>query len=341
MTSNTASINLFSPLLMRMLTLTFVIVASLATAFAIAQECTPLNISPYSGPLFDAMAQTDQGLDGTAAITTAKSVGVMRMALFARVHHHKKKDQDGRALVNRMAAMQPEFITLGAPKLFDVNDGVLSDAYVREVLDGIATKHYVFVGEILFTHGDKEGGESNLIGERYIDPTQPEMERLVQGLNGLKVPVMTHWEVYDWDRDLPRFNKLYASHSKQIFIWPHLGFGTPDQVETVLSAHPNVWATLSKKERSREGLVNTDQAEQIGGSVTDQCGNLLPEWRKVMVEFSDRLMFATDAHKSHRWENYAQIVERWRMILAQLPPKVASAIAYDNAARLYGQSGAH
>jgi hypothetical protein len=301
-----------------------------------ARDCTPPNVSPYPGPLFDAMAQTGQFLDGDAAITVAKSVGVTRMALFARVH----KREDGRSLVNRMAATHPEFIILGSPKLFDMR-GDLSSFYVHDVLDGVAAKRYAFVGEILYTHGDKAGGEITTSGERYIDPTQPGTESLVQGLKGLHIPIMTHWEVYNWDRDLPRFDKLYASNPEQIFVWPHLGFSTPQQAETVLAAHLNVWATLSKKEHSNENLEDEDKAENIGGSIIDQCGNLLPEWREVMARYSDRLMFATDAHKENRWSNYAHIVLRWRMILSQLPPNVASAIAYDNAARLYDHSGAH
>ena len=318
----------------KMLALAFVVPTFWATTLAMAQDCMPPSISPYSGPLFDAMAQTGQYLDGEAAITTAKSVGVTRMALFARVH----KREDGRSLVNDMVAKHPEFITLGAPKFFDMR-GDLDSLYVHDVLNGVAAKRYAFVGEILYTHGDKTGGETTTTGERYIDPTRPETERLVQGLRGMHIPIMTHWEVYNWSRELQRFNSLYAAHPDQLFVWPHLGFSTPQQAETVLGPHPNVWATLSKKEKSQENLADEDKAEQIGGAVTDECGNLLPEWREVMLRFSGRLMFATDAHQKNRWSNYAHIVLRWRMILAQLPPNVASAIAYDNAVRLYSHAG--
>jgi hypothetical protein len=306
--------------------------SSAVTGTVSAQECTPPAVKPYAGPLFDAMAQTDQKLDGEAAIATAKSVSVTRMALFPRVHKH----QDGRALVNSLALAHADFVVVGAPKLFDMRND-LDDSYVDGVLAGVAARRYAFVGEILYTHGDKANGERTATGERYIDPNQPETARLVEGLNAKHIPVMTHWEVYDWSRDWPKFDRLYSAHPDQIFIWPHLGFGTPQQAITVLSAHSNVWATVSKKEKAQDNLSDEEKAENVGGPVDDQCNNLKPEWRDVMARFADRLMFATDAHMRGRWANYAGVVTRWRLILAQLPPNVASAIAYDNAARLYGR----
>lgn len=299
---------------------------------ASAEHCIPPNTKPYDGPIFDAMAQTGQWLDGEAALAAARSAGVARMALFARVH----KKEDGRSLVDGMASAHSDFVVVGAPKLFDMR-GDLDGLYVRDVLAGVTAKHYAFVGEILYTHGDKAGGETTQSGERYIDPTRPNTARLVEGLAGKHIPLMAHWEVYQWGRDWPKFDRLYGAYPDQVFVWPHVGFASAQQATTVLAAHANVWATLSKKERDSENLEDEDKAERIGSSVTDRCVNLTPEWREVMVRFSDRLMFATDAHVERRWSKYAQIVARWRLILAQLPPDVAAAIAYGNAARLYGR----
>ena len=297
---------------------------------AAEQACTAPETASYSGPIFDAMAQTDQGLDEEATIAAARSVGVACMALFARVYKH----QDGRGLVNRMAAAHPDFVVVGAPKLFDMR-GDLGSSYVEEVLSGVAAHRYAFIGEILYTHGDKTSGEITATGERYIDPLRPLTARLIERLKGRHVPIMAHWEVYDWSRDRPKFDTLYATYPDQIFIWPHLGFGTAAQVAAVLEAHPNVWGTVSKRERANDIFVDAQKAGAIGGAAVDPCGNVLPEWRRLMERFSDRLMFATDAHRSERWDHYTKIVARWRMILGQLPPNVAKAIAYDNAARLY------
>ncbi len=308
----------------------FVLCLFLYVNSLLAEECTPVHPQAYSGPLFDAMAQTDQYAMDEDTITSAKSVGVTRMALFARVH----KQQDGRSLVSQLAESHPEFIIQGAPKYFDMRDD-LDRSFVKMVIDGVVAKKYHFVGEVLYTHGDKNTGEQTITGERYIDPTQRETEHLINGLKGLNIPIMTHWEVYRWARDSEKFHRLYSANNQQVFIWPHLGFGTPEQVDAILSAHSNVWATVSKKEKSQENLSDA-KAELIGDSVTDECGNLLPEWKDIFVKYSGRLMFATDAHKQNRWSKYKKVIKTWRKILGQLPPDVASAIAFQNAERLYG-----
>lgn len=296
-----------------------------------AQDCTPPAVVEYSGPLFDAMAQTDQHLDAEGAVATAKSVGVTRMALFARVYRR----QDGRRLVNDLAAAHPDFIVVGSPKRFDMR-GDLSSSYVDDVLDGARAGRFRFVGEILYAHGDKANGEITPGGERYIDPTEPETARLVEGLKGLRVPIFTHWEAYDWSRDWPKFDRLYTAYPDQLFVWPHLGLATPQEAMTVLSEHPNVWATMSKKDNGSIAFADAEKTAEVGDGVVDRCNNLKPKWRNILTRFYDRLMFATDAHVARRWGNYAFIVRRWRVILGQLPPNVASAIAYDNAARLLG-----
>jgi hypothetical protein len=309
------------------------IAVALPVSAAMAQNCVRPNVAPYAGPLFDAMAQTDQALDGETAIATARAAGVARMALFARVHRR----QDGRALVAALAAAHPDFIVLGAPKFFDMR-GDLDSSYVRDVLAGTASGQYKFVGELLYAHGDKQGGEVTATGERAIDASAPNTRRLIAGLQGRHVPVMTHWEVYDWDRDWPRFDGLYGAFPDQVFIWPHAGFGTAEQLATVLAAHRNVMATLSKKDMAgvSANFASAERDEDVGPPAVDNCGTLRPDWRAAILRFPDRLMFATDAHKPQRWAAYTYIVRRWRLILAQLPPEAARALAYDNAARLYG-----
>lgn len=280
--------------------------------------------------MFDAMAQTDQWLDGDAAVRTARANGVTGIALFARVH----KKQDGRRLVQAMAEKNPDFIVVGSPKLFDMRRD-LDSSFVSDVVSGVSKHRYAFVGEILYSHGDKSGGEVTATGERYIDPTRSETARLIAQLKSEHVPVMTHWEVYDWVRDWPNFDKLYSQHPDQIFVWPHVGFGTVQQAATVLDQHPNVWATLSKKEKEEANLADLDKEDNIGPPVIDACNVLAPEWKGFMIRFRDRLLFATDAHMSRRWVKYSSIVQRWRAILGQLPKEVAEDIAYRNATKLY------
>ena len=56
----------------------------------------------------------------------------------------------------------------------------------------------------------------------------------------------------------------------------------------------------------------------------------------MAIKFQDRLMFASDAHKEKRWENYEKIIEHYRKMISSLPQEVAEKISFKNAERIYG-----
>jgi len=319
---------------MRRFPAVMVLVALLSSFFSgapRAASCGAENARLYQGPLFDAMAQIDAGMEGTV-LEMMKRASVSRMAIFGR----SKSKGSGAGDVDALVAAHPDVFVRGSPKIFDAR-GDLPSAYVRTVLEGVASGRYRFVGEILYAHGDKARGEQTADGERYVDPSAPGTRKLLAGLAGRSAPLMAHWEVYDWTRDWPLMHALYGEFPRQVFIWPHLGFGSVAQAETVLSSHPNVVATLSKKEGYAErSFSDRGKAAALGSAfVTDGCETLDPGWKAFLARYADRLMFATDAHKAQRWSEYPRIAERWRRILAQLPPEVAAKLAYGNADRLY------
>jgi len=305
---------------------------SLAAAPVAHAQCVP-PAGRYAGPLFDAMAQIDGGMEAVV-LRSLDASGVARMALFGR----DKGRRSGAPAVAHLARERPGVFVVGAPKRFDQRVDLSGD-YVRAILAGARSREYAFVGEILFAHADKAHGEQTADGERYADPAQSGTRRLLEGLKDLGIPVMAHWEVYDWDRDWPGFKRLYADYPGQVFIWPHAGFGSAAQVAEVLADRSNVVVTLSKKEESNRALSDRGKAGLLGDALVDECGTLRPEWRSLLLKHADRFLFATDAHKDFRWERYARIVERWRAILAQLPPETAAAMAYRNAERLYAPGG--
>jgi len=284
----------------------------------------------YAGPLFDAMAQIESGMT-SSLLAGMDASRVVRMALFARKHRKRDGESDVLALKRRF----PERFVIGVPKQFDVRDD-LPDRFVGAAVAAIDKGPYKFVGEILLAHADKSHGEQTADGERYISADGKNVAQLLAAMEKRHIPVMAHWEVYDWSRDWPNFDALYARFPGLTFIWPHAGFASAEQVNTVLSTHPNVVITLSKKESNQRSLSSDEKAELLGGAVVDSCGNLLPEWRDLFDNYHDRFMFATDAHKDSRWRKYAQIVKQWRLILGQLPDPLARELAWGNAERIYG-----
>lgn len=303
--------------------------AGLVPSLALAASACPAAAPAYQGVLFDAMAQIESTQSPQFVLDLMRAGGVEKMALFARVHPKRSGEHN----VLQAGKLAPDRILMGTPKTFDERDD-LRAGFVKRTLEDIPGRGYRFVGEIMFTHGDKSHGERTPGGERYVDPLAPGVNRLVEALKG-RVPFMTHWEVYDWDRDWPRVSQLYARFPAQTFIWPHVGFAHVAQVDEVLSRHSNVVATLSKKEQDQRAMSDNEKAAQLGPAIIDDCGTLLPEWKDLILRHQDRLLFATDAHKEARWNKYRGIVKAWRGILGQLPPAVAEKIALRNALRVY------
>jgi len=288
---------------------------------------------PYDGPLFDAMTQIDERMDMANAILSVQAAGVDRMALFARSRKALGENEDE---VLALRERWPGFIVLGAPKYFLLR-GDLDDAFVEATVGGVRDKNYAFVGEVLYTHGDKSHGETTADGERYVDPRGPGTAKLLRTLAamGRPVPVMTHWEVYAWDRDWPRFSTLYGNYPEQMFVVPHMAFGSAEQMRMLLGGHRNVIVSTSKKDKDKGGYSDTAKAALLGDGFIDGCGRLKSKWRDLLVTFKDRILFATDAHKNHRWKIYAKLIRTGRAWLGQLPAEVAQAIAFDNAERIY------
>jgi len=309
---------------------TLVLLVLGAPARAVEPCAPPPAAAKYAGPLLDAMAQIEAGMSGTVSDALARS-GVERMALFARQHHKR----DGEASVLSLKSRFPQRFLLGTPKPFSER-GDLSDGFVERTLAHLKDQRYQFVGELLFAHADKSHGEQSLEGERYVAPEGRNVARLLSEVERRRVPVMLHWEVYDWKRDWPAFHALYTRFSAVTFIWPHAGFASHQQVATVMSSHDNVMVALSKKERRAESLSSEEKEEMLGEAVVDACGALRREWRELFVRYPERFMFATDAHKQFRWAKYAEVVEQWRRILGQLPDPLAQALAWRNAERVYG-----
>lgn len=144
----------------------------------------------YEGYLFDAMTQIDERVDMYQAMRKVKQSGVDKIALFARSRKYLRENEDD------LLSLRDEYsnlIALGAPKYFLMR-GDLDDDYIEATINGISRSNYLFVGEILYTHGDKSHGEQTDRGERYIDPLNKGTEELLSRLEKLNVPVMTHWK---------------------------------------------------------------------------------------------------------------------------------------------------
>ena len=225
---------------------------------------------------------------------------------------------------------------LGAPKYF-LHKNDIGKSFTKRTLKNIDKYKYSFVGEILFTHADKCNTTSRQheSGEIYRDPSGKGFADFLVKVSSKNIPVMTHWEFYAWERDWPKFSKLFLDFPNQKFIIPHMGFGSPKQAKLVLSTHDNVYMTISKKNKDKRNICDPIKQSKFGSGFLNDENQLKDEWKEILIEYQDKLLFATDAHKKHRWKKYSKIVRIYRDILNQLPEEVAKKIAYLNAERIY------
>jgi hypothetical protein len=113
----------------------------------------------------------------------------------------------------------------------------------------------------------------------------------------------------------------------QIVLWAHAGVtATPEQIDALMAKWPKLSVELSLRD---------DVAPQ---------GALNAKWGDLLLRYSDRFMVGTDTWTvggsytgNERWDAYADIVNRIRGWLMQLPDDARGAIAYKNAERFLAQ----
>jgi hypothetical protein len=317
------------------LTMVCLTVLLVCTARAAGAADCPTLPPPYNGPIFDANVQAwNPKVDGLVA--AADSAGVKRIAFFA---NSKGGDQTETAkAVLALAQAHPDLFVLGAPKVGFITSGDLPRGFIGETVTGVRNGTYKFVGEILYTHGDKPDHPPTRTGDIYVDPGGAGTKQLLAQLAPFNVPLLTHFEAWAWDRDKAHFDQLYAAWPQQRFVIPSVAYGSADKMEAMLSAHPNVWATISRIVDGRFEFVDPAKAAKLGPVMFDRCGALLPEWLALLTKHSDKLMYGSDyyANQTGNWFSYFGVIDRYRRIAGQLPPDVAARISWDNAAALFG-----
>lgn len=289
----------------------------------------------YEEPIFDANVQSwNKNVGGL--VDAMRAAGVGGAALFAN-----SKNGFGTPTAQAVAALgaaHPDTLVVGAPKIGFIEGGDLPRGYVADVIAGVRSGAYKFVGEILYTHGDKPDHPPTRTGEVYVNPAADGTKRLLTGLAPYDVPLLTHWEAWAWERDKPQFDALYSAWPQQRFVLPSLAYGSADKADALLSAHPNLWGTISRVVDGRYQFVDPAKMARLGPPMFDECGTLRDDWRAVLIKHSDRLMYGSDYYTHDAvWSGYIGPIDRYRRIAAQLPPDVAARISWKVAAALYGK----
>ena len=160
-------------------------------------------------------------------------------------------------------------------------------------------------------------GPWRAVGELHLfteDRRSPVFLRIVELATARGLPLQLHC-------DPAVIDTLFEQVPEATVIWAHAGaYPYPPLLRDYLQRYPGLYIDLSVRD------------QRIAPN-----GQLDPEWELLLLEYSQRFMVGVDTYRTERWHGFAEVVSQIRSWLDQLPDEVSSAIAYRNAARLFGQ----
>lgn len=194
------------------------------------------------------------------------------------------------------------------PELRPYHEGVTSSNWTS--VEGIGD----YLEERLETHAHEGIGEFHIRSEAMWNEAL--MRRVIAMAKARDIPLHIHsgadpirW-VYGVDADVK-------------VIWAHAGLGEPaSAVHALMQEFPNLYADTSLREHA----------------ILGSGGELDPEWKRIILDFQDRLMVGSDTWVNGQWERYSDIMASNRRWLALLPREVAEKIAYRNAEKYFGRT---
>jgi hypothetical protein len=156
----------------------------------------------------------------------------------------------------------------------------------------------------------------------HVSPAHPVMLKVYDLAARNAVPVTVHV-------DAPYHEELSqaAAHNRKTqIIWAHCGYGDHPLIRRMFETHPNLYGDLS---------VIADATKSRHREITDSRGVLLPEWKSLFEDYSNRLMVGSDmGAKKQRYQKTVQIMNAFRKILGQLSDPAAENIGYRTIASL-------
>ncbi|WP_408596976.1 amidohydrolase family protein [Limnohabitans sp.] len=183
-------------------------------------------------------------------------------------------------------------------------DDSIYDMVLAELAQGTPSGPYRGIGEFhLYDSANANG---------------PVARKLMQLATQRSLVVLAH--VDDVAIDLLMAHTPEAGKKTRL-IWAHTGIGGASvaRVDALMARYPLLMGELSY----RPGL-------------TCEEGKLCPAWRELLLKYPGRFVIGSDTWINQRWQYYDETMHEYRRWLGELPPDVATRIAWGNAAALFG-----
>ena len=271
--------------------------------------------APYGGPLFDAhLHYNEEAWNGQTGPHPLSDVLTRMQRNGVRAVLANSRPNDGtRALAEAGAATAQAGVTV-VPFVRLYRDRGDYDNWFRD-----DTIYQMVQAEL--ARGTPAGPYRGL-GEFHLYDSANANETVARQLMALAdsrgLAVLAH--VDDVAIDLLMANTPSKGQQTRL-IWAHTGIGgTPvARVDALLARYPLLMGELSY----RPGL-------------SCEGGMLCPEWRALLLKYPNRFVIGSDTWVNQRWQYYDELMQGYRTWLGGLPPEVARAIGWDNAADWFG-----
>ena len=275
----------------------------------------PAQAAPYSGPLFDAHLHYNQeAWNGQTGPHPLSDVLARMQRNGVRAVLANSRPNDGtRALAEAGAAAAQAGVTV-VPFVRLYRDRADYDNWFRD-----DTIYQMVQAEL--ARGTPAGPYRGL-GEFHLydsaNANGPVARQLMALADSRGLAVLAH--VDDVAIDLLMANTPSKGQQTRL-IWAHTGIGGAPvaRVDALMARYPLLMGELSY----RPGL-------------TCDGGMLCPEWRALLLKYPNRFVIGSDTWVNQRWQYYDELMQGYRTWLGGLPPEVARAIGWDNAARSFG-----
>ena len=275
----------------------------------------PAQAAPYSGPLFDAHLHYNQeAWNGQTGPHPLSDVLARMQRNGVRAVLANSRPNDGtRALAEAGAATAQAGVTV-VPFVRLYRDRADYDNWFRD-----DTIYQMVQAEL--ARGTPAGPYRGL-GEFHLydsaNANGPVARQLMALADSRGLAVLAH--VDDVAIDLLMANTPTKGQQTRL-IWAHTGIGGAPvaRVDALMARYPLLMGELSY----RPGL-------------TCDGGMLCPEWRALLLKYPNRFVIGSDTWVNQRWQYYDELMQGYRTWLGGLPPEVARAIGWDNAARSFG-----
>ena len=275
----------------------------------------PAYAAPYSGPLFDAhLHYNEEAWNGQTGPHPISDVLARMQRNGVRAVLANSRPNDGtRALAEAGAATAQAGVTV-VPFVRLYRNRADYDNWFRD-----DTIYQMVQAEL--ARGTPAGPDRGL-GEFHLydsaNANGPVARQLMALADTRSLAVLAH--VDDVAIDLLMANTPSKGQQTRL-IWAHTGIGgTPvARVDALMARYPLLMGELSY----RPGL-------------TCDGGMLCPEWRALLLKYPNRFVIGSDTWVNQRWQYYDELMQGYRTWLGGLPPEVARAIGWDNAAGWFG-----